>query len=116
MGMSKTTMKLLRVLIGSLLIGVTTLADAYPTHIYGRIINVSFAKDDVMIMMDVGVPDNCVGTPYNWMLIPPADKATKSLILGLWLRGDVTQVPMTVYTSGRNNGGYCEINQIDPVE
>jgi hypothetical protein len=92
--------------------GPTVAAD---TYLGGRISNVTFSGDVILIMLDTGVPDNCIGTPYGWMVIPAEYKSMKAFVLGLWMRGDAGQVPMTVYTSGRDGSGYCQINQIDPV-
>lgn len=109
-------MKDLRWTLIALALAVATSANAYPNYQSGHITNVTFAGDDVLIMLDSGLPDNCVGTPYGWMQIPSTAKVTKAFVLGLWLRGDLLSVAMTVYTSGRDSSGYCQINQIDPVE
>jgi len=92
------------------------LASAFPTYTVGKITNVTFGGNAIFIMTNGGLPDNCIGTPYGWLMIPVSDNTMKSFVMGLWLRGDVTQVSMTVYTSGRDSSGYCQIGQIDPVE
>ena len=105
--------------LGSLLAFLTlcsTTANSGPTYNSGRITNVTFAGDTILVMLDVGVPDNCAGTPYGWMMIPASSKSMSAFILGLWLRGDLAQTSMSVYTSGRDGSGYCQIAQIDPVE
>jgi hypothetical protein len=38
-----------------------------------------------------------------------------AFVIALQARGELTSVTMTVYTSGIV-GGYCTVNQIDPVE
>lgn len=95
----------------SLTLSATTHAGA--THIHGRISNVTFAGDYVMIMIDAGLPDNCVGTPWGWMKIPAANKAMTAFVTGLWLRGDAASTPVTVYADGLVDG-YCRVSQIDP--
>ena len=87
-------------------------ARAADTYLAGRISNVTFAGDMVLIMLDTGVPDNCAGTPYGWMAIPTTYKSMVAFVIGLWMRGDAAQVSMTVYTDSRPPGGYCQINQI----
>src|SRR5882724_10108244 len=89
---------------------------AYDTYQVGHISNVTFADDSVFIILDTGVPTNCTGTPYGWMVVPAANKAMTAFVLGLWLRGDISQVSMAVYTSGRDSSSFCQINQIDPAE
>ena len=88
-------------------------ASAFATYAHGYITNVTFAGDYIMVMMDVALPDNCVGTPHGWMIIPPANTPMTAFVLGLWMRGDAASTQLTVYTSGLVNG-YCQINQIDP--
>ena len=89
-------------------------AQAAPTYMSGHITNVTFAQDWVMVMLDTGLPDNCAGTAYGWMKIPPEDKPMIAFVTGLWMRGDAAQVVVTVYTDGLV-GGYCRIAQIDPT-
>ena len=91
-----------------------TSAEAGPTYTSGHISNVTFAGDWVMIMVDAGLPDNCAGTSWGWMKIPPENKAMSAFVIGLWMRGDAAQTEVSVYTDGLV-GGYCRITQIDPV-
>src|SRR5678816_2052929 len=55
-------------------------AIAQPTYISGHINNVTFAGDQVLIMVDAGLPDNCVGTSYGWMKIPPEYKSMSAFV------------------------------------
>lgn len=87
---------------------------AGPTFITGHISNVTYVSDYVMIRVDAGLPDNCVGTSWGWMKIPPENKAMAAFVTGLWMRGDADQVVVDVYTDGLV-GGYCRITQIDPA-
>jgi hypothetical protein len=89
-------------------------AQAAPGYISGHISNVTFAGDWVMVMVDAGLPDNCAGTSWGWMKIPPENKAMSAFVIGLWMRGDAAEVIVTIYTDGLV-GGYCRITQIDPV-
>jgi len=93
----------------------STSAQAYEAHQDGRISDITVAGNTVLIRLDSGLPDNCAGTPFGWMQIPEANKVMQSLVLGMWLRGDAAQTYVVVYTDGRTGGGYCQINQIDPV-
>ena len=65
-------------------------------------------------MLDTGLPDNCNGSAYGWMIISGDYKPMTAFVIGLWMRGDAAQVHVTVYTDGLV-GGYCRINQIDPA-
>ena len=89
------------------------LAQTGPTYVSGHISNVTFDGDSVMIMVDVGLPDNCAGTPWGWMRIPAENKPIIAFVIGLWMRGDAAQTVVSVYTDGLA-GGYCRITQIDP--
>lgn len=89
-------------------------AQTSPTYTSGHISNVTFAGNDVMIMVDAGLPGNCTGTSWGWMRIPAENQAMNAFVIGLWMRGDASQVIVTVYTDGLV-GGYCRISQIDPA-
>jgi hypothetical protein len=84
------------------------------TYVSGHISNVTFASDVVMIMVDAGLPDNCVGSGWGWMKISSEKKAMMAFVLGLWMRGDAAQTVVTVYTGGLVDG-LCRVDQIDPV-
>ena len=85
------------------------------TYLGGYITNVTFAGDAVLVQLNAGgLPTNCTGSPYGWMHVPASYKAMQTLVLGLWMRGDASQVYVTIYTDGLVNG-YCQINQIDPA-
>jgi hypothetical protein len=86
---------------------------AAPNYIQGRISNVTFAHDFVMVMVDSGLPENCVGTGWGWLKIPAENKPMIAFVTGLWLRGDSASTFVTVYTDGLVDG-YCRITQIDP--
>jgi hypothetical protein len=82
---------------------------------YGHINNITVAGDDVLVKLDSGLPDNCTGTAYGWMIVPSASKAMKAFVLALWARGDMSSVLVTIYTDGLV-GSYCQASQVDPQE
>lgn len=82
-------------------------------YLSGNIINVTATASGLMIMLDTGIPTNCQGTPYNWMLIKEENKTMISTALAMWASGKKTA---TVYTAGMSHGSYCEITQLDPSE
>ena len=109
----KTTLKGLLCL--ALLSGVP--AWSADTYLGGRIMNITFVEAEVYIALDTGVPTNCTGTPFGWMVIPASAKAAQAFVIGLRLRGDLSETVVTVYTSGRQGGtGYCQIYQLDPAD
>lgn len=106
-----------RVIRGAAILGLTVAsgtAFAQPTYVSGHISDVTFVWDYVLIRIDAGLPDNCAGTSYGWMKIPVENKSMNAFVVGLWMRGDAQQVPVTVYTDGLV-GGYCRITQLDPA-
>ncbi len=79
----------------------------------GNIRNLTAVKAGIMISMDSGLPDNCEGTPYGWLLIKQEYTAITSVVLAAWASGNKSG---TVYTDGRENGsGYCVVGQFDPA-
>lgn len=95
--------------------GIAPTAFAGPSWQTGRINNVTVSGDQVLITLDSGLPDNCAGTAYGWMMISPSYKAMQALVLALWARGDMGSSTLTVFTSGLV-GGYCQVTQLDPAE
>jgi hypothetical protein len=79
----------------------------------GHITRVSYITSGVLIMLDVGPPTNCSGTPYGWMMIAAPYTAMISFVSGLWFRGDAAAKQLAVYTSGIDGTGFCQISQID---
>src|SRR6185437_903563 len=88
-------------------------AQAYSTYAAGHITRVSFATTGVMIMLDVGVPANCTGVAYGWLMVSSASTPLVAFVTGLWMRGDASQKELVVYTSGIDSTGNCQVNQID---
>jgi len=88
-------------------------AQAYSTYAVGHITRVSFATNGVIIMLDVGVPANCTGVAYGWLVVSSASTPLVAFVTGLWMRGDAPQKQLVVYTSGIDSTGACQVNQID---
>lgn len=84
-------------------------ASAGENYLNGSIVNLSSAADGLMIMLSNGVPTNCTGVAYNWMLIPEANKTMIAVALLVWQ----AQGTAMVYTNALS-GGVCTINQFDP--
>src|SRR5213592_1506271 len=98
-----------------MLLGFCGLALALPalaasSWLSGTITNITASSGGLLIQLDTGVPDNCAGTPYGWMLIPESARTMVAVTLITRLQN----VGVTVYTTGRDGSGYCIINQVDP--
>jgi hypothetical protein len=90
-----------------------TVAHAGPNWLGGSISSLTSATGGLLIMLDSGIPDNCQGTPYGWMLIKEVDRALTAVALTMWATG---RKAGTVYTSAPASvGGYCVITQLQPV-
>ena len=102
-------------LVGVLCIALTPAQTAYAYDNYqvGHINRVSFVSTGVLIMLDSGTPANCAGTPYGWMIVSSSSTPMVAFVTGLWMRGDASQVGVTVYTTGIDPTGYCQVSQID---
>lgn len=87
--------------------GVADAADWYQT---GNISALTTTTEGLMIMLDTGPPTNCTGTPWNWMLIPEANKTMVAATLALWLSGKRN---VTVYVLPFT-AGWCSIIQVQP--
>ena len=77
-------------------------ASASPSWLDGNIINISSASSGLMVMLSSGVPDNCAGVGYGWMLIPEAKKTMIATALTTWATGNKYVVVYTNPLSGGN--------------
>jgi len=76
----------------------------------GNIIDITSATQGLMVRIDAGVPDNCAGTFFGWMLIP--DSARTMVAVTLIAR--LQNTPVAIYTSGLDASGQCIVVQVDP--
>jgi len=101
-----------KILISLVLAFSSQLANSAEHYQSGAIKNITSTPAGLMIMMDSGLPSNCEGTPFGWMLIEQKNTTMISVVLAAWASNNKSG---TVYTSGRPNGtGYCIVNQFDP--
>jgi hypothetical protein len=108
-------MSIAKARIWKLILGLCSLtfacpAFAPPSWLGGNIINVTSVSGGLMIILDTGLPDNCLGTPYGWMKIPETSKT----MIAVTLLARIQNVPVVVYTDGMDSSGFCVINQVDP--
>ena len=86
---------------------------AASNHQNGSIENLTVSTSGIMIKLSSGLPDNCEGTPYGWLLVKQEHSALTSVVLAAWATGNSSA---TVYTAGRENGsGFCLVTQFDPA-
>lgn len=101
--------RILFILVMLVSVQSTTAAEYYQS---GEIINITATTNGLMVMMDTGLPSNCEGTPYGWMLIEQKNTTMISVVLAAWASQAKSG---TIYTVGRPDGsGYCLVNQFDP--
>jgi len=99
------------------LLGVTALpvrsALAYDNYQVGHISRVSFITNGIGIWLDTGLPTNCAGTIAGYMMVSSSSAPLMAFVTGLWMRGDASQVGLTVYTTPVDSTGFCQVTQID---
>lgn len=96
------------------LVLISTNAIAGPYYQNGNISNLTAVQSGIMIKLDKGLPDNCEGASYGWMLAKQEHTALVSVILAAWMAGKKYG---TVYTTGIDGStGYCKIQQFDPTD
>ena len=107
----------LRVILNSTLFSLTLFtsvqSNAADSYLGGNVTNMTSYSGGLLIMLDSGVPTNCTGTSYGWMLIRAENKVMIAVVLTMFAMGKKSA---TIYTSGILGSGYCEINQYDPAE
>ncbi len=83
----------------------------------GHIIDYTFISSGALIKLDMGVPGVCSNTPYGWMLIRNQDAAMMIAVSIIWSERNeqVGVQQVQVYTDGSTSGGFCLLNQVDPV-
>jgi hypothetical protein len=99
-----------KILVAACGLMLGTPAHSESSWLAGNIVNISSGSAGLFIMLSTGVPDNCAGTPYSWMLIPESAKT----MIAVTLLARLQNWPVVVYTNGRDATGYCTINQVDP--
>lgn len=86
-------------------------ADEY--HLNGNLDNITSSPDGLLIKLDSGVPTNCEGVDYNWMLVKEEHISMVSLVLTLYA---LEKTNITVYTKPLTEDGICEVTQVDPAD
>lgn len=78
----------------------------------GNLSNVSTLAEGIIVMVDSGVPGNCAGTPYGWLLVRKEHSTMTAMVMAMWMTGNKA---VTIYTKGMGSSGFCEVTQVDPV-
>ena len=99
-----------KLFLGFTLLLLSSVLQAAPHYIAGKIKNITSSPGGLLVMLDSGVPDNCEGAPYNWMLIKQENTTMISVALAVWVSG---KLEVQVYTNPIASGS-CVINQFDP--
>ena len=95
-----------------IMLSVTAPAFAGPNNVYGNLNGYSTVPGGLLIMVDTGIPDNCAGTPYGWMIIAEEDKAMLAVVL---MRVNQDLMGVGVYSAGVFYQGFCRVTQLQPV-
>lgn len=92
----------------------TSFSMAAENYVSGKITNITAIEGALLVNVENGmIPDNCAGTPYNWMKIKQENTTMVSVVLAQWAANNRVA---TVYTSGIETGGkYCLVIQVDPA-
>jgi hypothetical protein len=82
---------------------------AEETYLSGTVIDVTSGASGLLVRLSTGVPGNCTGVSYGWMLISETNKTMIAVALLTWQNHGGA----TVFTYALS-GGNCTINQFDP--
>lgn len=87
---------------------------AAENYVSGKITNITAIEGALLVKVENQIiPENCAGTPYNWMKIKQENTTMISVVLAQWAANNRVA---TVYTSGIETGGkYCLVIQVDPA-
>jgi hypothetical protein len=100
---------LLQCCLGLLTAIASQVACAGPSYtLRGTITAITATPAGVMVMTSSGLPDNCSGTPYGWMIVPEGNKALVAMIMF----AKATNKTVDIYTTTPFTAGYCTINQV----
>ncbi len=101
-------------IIAVLIIVITAIqAIAGPNWNSGNVTNYTAIQGGILIMLDTGVPDNCAGTPYGWMIVAEEDKALTAMVL---MKINQENMGATVYSGGTFYRGICRVIQYEPAQ
>jgi hypothetical protein len=106
-------MKANTIILALIILFVTAPAFGGPDYISGTIINYTAVSGGLLIMFDSGIPDNCAGTPYGWIIIPETEKTMLAMAL---MRISQDNMQAAIYSSGQFYLGFCRANQFNPQD
>lgn len=106
-------MKSYKFLIFTLVL-LATLSSASHAEEYlnGNLSQITSIPEGLLIMLDNGVPAECEGTPYNWMIVKEENISMVSVVLTMFALEKRKNV--TVYTKPYTGNGFCEVTQVQP--
>jgi hypothetical protein len=106
-------MKKTLIFLGLLFVATTgqSFGQAGPNYVFGQITNYTSIEGGLLLIVDNGVPNNCSGTPYGWMIIPDTDKAMLAMA---FMRISQENMGVALYSNGSYSLGFCRVTQYDP--
>jgi hypothetical protein len=109
----RNAMRIFIVILSMLVLASANPAIAGPDYISGVITNYTAIAGGLLIMFDSGIPDNCAGTPYNWIIIAETDKTMLAMAL---MRISQDNMQAAVYSNGQRYLGFCRAIQFNPQD
>jgi hypothetical protein len=104
-----------KIFIFSVLVLVVTTGQSFgqagPNYVVGNITNYTSIEGGLLLIVDNGVPNNCSGTPYGWMIIPDTDKAMLAMA---FMKINQENMGVVLYSNGSYSLGFCRVTQYDP--
>lgn len=106
-------MKKIAFIVWLILMGGSIHADAGPYYQYGNIVKTASVPEGLLITLDSGVPDNCVNSPGNFLIIPEENKVMVAHAMMLF---STDKKYVCVYTDGTKVRTICRITQFYSAE
>jgi hypothetical protein len=74
--------QMMRGVIACIFLLASSLATAAENYLTGRISNVTFFDNEILLQLDTGRPGNCATTTYGWIKVSSDSKLLQSVVLG----------------------------------
>jgi hypothetical protein len=110
--LKESKMKVLKSIIFTVVLSTLISSAIYADEkLSGAISNIASIPAGLLVRLDTGVPPECEGTPYGWMLVEEENISMVSVVLTMWAMENRN---VTLYTKPYTGGGYCEVVQVAP--
>lgn len=96
-----------------ILLAVVIHAAAGSYYQYGNLTKTASIPEGFLITLDTGVPDNCVNSPGNLLIIP---EENKTMIAHAMMLSSIDKKYVCVYTDGTKIRSMCRVTQFYSME